>query len=71
MSTPARGVLRVTRAGSIALVTLVLSIAAQVGAGGHAPSLMGLAMVTVALTLLAVAVTARRIGFPLLAGVSR
>lgn len=61
--------LRVTRAGSIALVTLVLSIAAQVGAGGHAPSLMGLAMVTVALTLLAVAVTARRIGFPLLAGV--
>jgi len=61
--------LRVTRAGSIALVTLVLSIAAHVGAGGHAPSLMGLAMVTVPLTLLAVAVTARRIGFPLLAGV--
>ena len=30
---------------------------------------MGLAMVTVPLTLLAVAVTARRIGFPLLAGV--
>ena len=63
--------LRVTLAGSIALVTLVLSIAAQVGAGGHALSLMGLAMVTVPLTLLVVAVTARRIGFPLLAGVSR
>ncbi|MEO7058909.1 MAG: hypothetical protein ABI083_04275 [Lapillicoccus sp.] len=69
MTSPARGMLRLTRAGALALAILALSLAAHVLGGGVAPGPVGLALLTVPVLLLGVAVTGRRLRTPVVAAV--
>jgi hypothetical protein len=68
MTSPARGMLRLTRAGALALAIVALSLAAHVLGGGMAPGPVGLVVVTVPVVGLCLAVTSRRVRLPVLTG---
>lgn len=64
MTSPARGMLRLTRAGALALAVVALSLTAHVLAGGMAPGPIGLGAVTVPVLGMCLAVTSRQVRLP-------
>lgn len=67
MTDPTRGMVRLARAGALTLSTVGLSVGAHVLAGGEAPGIVGLLVVTTPVLLVMLALTHRRLGLPLLA----
>lgn len=68
MTSPAHGILRLTRAGALALAIVALSLTAHVLAGGMSPSPVYLGVVTVPVIGLSLVVTSRRVRLPVVTG---
>lgn len=64
MSSPARGVLRLTRATVLGGATVGLSLAAHLAGGGLCPTPVGLALLSVPVLAATLAVTGRRLSGP-------